>query len=542
MRSPSRWISSFDRRRARVGDVARQDDGARQAQRVVVDLGLRQVERVGALDRARREVVGRQVADHLATGVDDQRQLGLGDVPGRVGADSQRRARCPHARGGRLEEELGPLRLVDQLVDVAHRGLLDACRGRAPVGDAAGPHLLIVDGRQQLGRGRQRSALQRAVDRLVQALAAGAQQLGQRAVDRVQVSPARDGEDGRAVDQHAAQPLAPGVGVSVERGPGHGSESIARRNARDASAERSRRGRDLGAQDVFLKREADAGVSLGADGDARRRRARGRRAGHRAARRRRRARGRTRRPRLRREPERATGLRDAARRAPARGARRARPSAPSQALMRSSGADRAVDAGVAADGSGVIVVQRARGASVPRGRVRRRAGGSAGRWRCRRRAPARTSRRRRSRPAARRSSSGSATAARRWRLEAATREPGRARFGAPGRSRRFVRRPCCTSVSVAIGARGDAAATWTLDLAPRGVGRAARRRAAFRAPRRLASDASDAPRVVVGDGGTVALTYSTQHVPLRAADGLQLRRAPAAARSARPSTSTPAAG
>ena len=118
----------------------------------------------------------------------------------------------------------------------------------------------------------------------------------------------------------------------------------------------------------------------------------------------------------------------------------------------------------------------------------------------------------------------------RWRLEAATREPGRARFGAPQALSAFVRRPCCTSVSVSIGARGDAAATWTSTARPavwaalRGAGQR------FHAPRLLARDASDAPRVVVGDGGAVALTYSTQHVPLRATDGLQLRRAPSGGR------------
>ncbi len=50
----------------------------------------------------------------------------------------------------------------------------------------------------------------------------------------------------------------------------------------------------------------------------------------------------------------------------------------------------------------------------------------------------------------------------------------------------------------------------------------------FGSARLLARDASDAPRAVVGDGGAVALVYSTQHVPLRARDGLQLRRASAA--------------
>ena len=70
--------------------------------------------------------------------------------------------------------------------------------------------------------------LQRAIDRLVQPLAADAEQLGQRAVDRMQLAPARDDERGRAVDQDAAQPLAPGVRVLVERGPGHGRESMRR--------------------------------------------------------------------------------------------------------------------------------------------------------------------------------------------------------------------------------------------------------------------------------------------------------------------------
>ena len=104
----------------------------------------------------------------------------------------------------------------------------------------------------------------------------------------------------------------------------------------------------------------------------------------------------------------------------------------------------------------------------------------------------------------------------------------RRRFGAPEALSAFVRLPCCTSVSVAIGARGDAVATWSSTARPAvwAALRAAGQR--FGAPRLLARDASDAPRVVVGEGGAVALTYSTQHVPLRAADGLQLHRAPRA--------------
>ena len=201
----------------------------------------------------------------------------------------------------------------------------------------------------------------------------------------------------------------------------------------------------------------------------------------------------------------------------------------SRVLMRSSPADRAVDAGVAADGTGLIVVQSARGARRslrvvafgPRGRLGRPQALSA--------------------PGARADFAASAVASSgaavvvwfrhrgaRWRLEAATREPGRTGFGPRQALSAFLRLPCCTSVSVAIGARGDGAATWSSTARPavwaalRGAGRR------FGAPRLLARDASDAPRVVVGDGGAVALTYSTQHVPLRAADGLQLRRAPSA--------------
>jgi hypothetical protein len=81
-------------------------------------------------------------------------------------------------------------------------------------------------------------------------------------------------------------------------------------------------------------------------------------------------------------------------------------------------------------------------------------------------------------------------------------------------------------VSVAIGDRGDAVAAWTSTARPavwaavRPAGRG------FRPPQRLAPDGAGALTAVVGAGGAAALTYSTQHVPLRATDGLQLHRAP----------------
>jgi hypothetical protein len=202
------------------------------------------------------------------------------------------------------------------------------------------------------------------------------------------------------------------------------------------------------------------------------------------------------------------------------------PFGPSRALLRSSRSDRAVDAGVAGDGSGVIVVQSHRRVRVvpfsPHGQLGTPVALSS--------------------PGARADFAASAVArsgavvvvwfrhrgAGRWRLEASTREPGGATFGPPEPLSAFVRRPCCTSVSVAIGERGDAVATWSSTARPAVWAALRSPRHAFRRPQRLASEASDTPRAVVGAGGTAAVIYSTQHVPLRADDGLQLHRAASA--------------
>ena len=206
--------------------------------------------------------------------------------------------------------------------------------------------------------------------------------------------------------------------------------------------------------------------------------------------------------------------------------RAARPGAafgPSRALMRSAAGARLVDAGVAADGSGVIVVQARRS-------VRAVAFGPSGALET----PAALSA-----PGARADFAASAVApsgaavvvwfrhrsAGRWRLEAATRAPGARSFGAPEPLSAFVRRPCCTSVSVAIGARGDAVATWSSTARPAVWAALQRPGRRFGPPQRLATAASDVPRAVVGAGGAAAVLYSTQHVPLRASDGLQLHRA-----------------
>ena len=113
----------------------------------------------------------------------------------------------------------------------------------------------------------------------------------------------------------------------------------------------------------------------------------------------------------------------------------------------------------------------------------------------------------------------------RWRLEAATRAPGARSFGAPAAAL-GVRAPPMLHGRVRRD-RGARRRRRDVELhgAPRGLGGAAPPGAALRPARRLAADASDAPRAVVGAGGAAAVLYSTQHVPLRAGDGLQLHRA-----------------
>src|SRR6058998_4094796 len=63
--------------------VGQPHHGAQRA-RLAVDLGLRQVQRIFALDVARRDVVAHRVAGDLAVGGDEHGDLRLGNVPGRV--------------------------------------------------------------------------------------------------------------------------------------------------------------------------------------------------------------------------------------------------------------------------------------------------------------------------------------------------------------------------------------------------------------------------------------------------------------------------
>jgi hypothetical protein len=183
--------------------------------------------------------------------------------------------------------------------------------------------------------------------------------------------------------------------------------------------------------------------------------------------------------------------------------------------------DRAVDVAVASDGRGAIVLQRDRRVRVvtfDRGKVA---------------APSVVSRGRTADFAASAVARGGAavvvwfrhTRAGRWRLEAAVRDPGAAAFGAPQPLSRFVRRPCCTYVSVAIGDRGDAVAAWRSTSDPALWTSLRRPGESFRPAQRLAEDSSDDPKTAVGEDGTAAVLYSLQRVPVRAGDGLRLQRA-----------------
>src|SRR5262249_26171583 len=118
-------------------------------------LGLREVERVFALDGARRDVVADRVPVDFAVVAKHERDLRLGNVPARVAADADRPARADRApTQGVLEEQLGSLRVVDEAVDV-DPALLDACVAAPLVGDAGAPDLRRLDGHEQLVRLRQ---------------------------------------------------------------------------------------------------------------------------------------------------------------------------------------------------------------------------------------------------------------------------------------------------------------------------------------------------------------------------------------------------
>ena len=117
-----------------------------------IDLGLREVERVLALDRTGRHVVADRIAHDIAPSVYHQGYLGLGYVQSRVRPHCHRAAIAYHPPRRRLEEQLGPVGVVDELVRIrSPLALFDTGFPRYLVGNATGPYLgTAVDRRQYL--------------------------------------------------------------------------------------------------------------------------------------------------------------------------------------------------------------------------------------------------------------------------------------------------------------------------------------------------------------------------------------------------------
>ena len=103
--------------RTRDIDLPCQHRGRTDRAAAVVDLRLREKERVLPFDAARAHVVPDREGDDLAVRVREDGELGLGDVPGRVLAHADLAAVRDHAPPRSFEEELRPVALVDVLVD-----------------------------------------------------------------------------------------------------------------------------------------------------------------------------------------------------------------------------------------------------------------------------------------------------------------------------------------------------------------------------------------------------------------------------------------
>ena len=167
-RPPSRIRIRISSGASGAGD----EDGRPERARAGVDLRLRQVERVGALDVARGDVVADRDAGDVAALAEHEPDLRLGHGPGRVGADADRRARADRAPAGRvLEEELGPVGVVDERVDVLAALSSIAGVAAALVRDARAPDLGRLEREQQLVR-RPAASSRLGVERLDRAAAA----------------------------------------------------------------------------------------------------------------------------------------------------------------------------------------------------------------------------------------------------------------------------------------------------------------------------------------------------------------------------------
>ena len=167
--SPSRMIVMRTVHVARFGFRDAEANPRPERARAVVDLRLRQIQEVLAFDVARAHVVADRAADDLPARVDHERKLRLRHAPRRVAPNADRLAGRHDFLRQRLEENLGPLRVVDPVVRRrAEVGLLHARGLAAQVRHAGSPHFLPLDRRAEddIGDGKPRERL--AIDSVQQ--------------------------------------------------------------------------------------------------------------------------------------------------------------------------------------------------------------------------------------------------------------------------------------------------------------------------------------------------------------------------------------
>ncbi len=132
-----------------VGDVLGERNGWPHCATAPVHLGLGQVERIFPFDVAGTHVVADGIADNFHGWIDDQRQFGLGDVPGGVVADGDGIVRSDRPAGRRFEKDLWPCSRVDPVIDAAVGRFFFAGDAAPLIGDSGGPDFLVIAGAEE---------------------------------------------------------------------------------------------------------------------------------------------------------------------------------------------------------------------------------------------------------------------------------------------------------------------------------------------------------------------------------------------------------
>ena len=115
----------------------------------LIDLGLREVERILQLDVTGGDIVAAEHGYDPARVADNDGHFGFGGGLLRICADGNGLTGADAPGGCRLEEQLRALALVDAGIDALLPGALIVTRRGALVGDPRSPHLRRVNGHQQ---------------------------------------------------------------------------------------------------------------------------------------------------------------------------------------------------------------------------------------------------------------------------------------------------------------------------------------------------------------------------------------------------------